>query len=185
MTATGLSTAEAPRAPFATAERPHSALERLLDELADVLHPVSATMYTARPFPGVSGSIGQHVRHVLDHVAGLCHAAPRGVISYDQRERGTDVEADVSAALQTIVHLKAALIQFDGCDEDAPITLTSVPGHGAAPVVARSTLAREVLFVISHTVHHQALIAVLLAAAGRTVPDTFGLAPSTPLSARA
>jgi uncharacterized damage-inducible protein DinB len=83
------------------------------------------------------------------------------------------------------VHLKAALIQFDGCDEDAPITLTSVPAHGAAPVVARSTLAREVLFVISHTVHHQALIAVLLAAAGRTVPDTFGLAPSTPLSARA
>jgi uncharacterized damage-inducible protein DinB len=40
------------------------------------------------------------------------------------------------------------------------------------------------LFVISHTIHHQALVAVLLSATGRGVPDAFGLAPSTPLSAR-
>jgi uncharacterized damage-inducible protein DinB len=60
-----------------------------------------------------------------------------------------------------------------------------VLAHGAAPVAVRSTLARELLFVISHTIHHQALIAVLLSAAGRTVPEAFGLAPSTPRSARA
>jgi uncharacterized damage-inducible protein DinB len=185
MTAAALVTAAATRPPIAAAERPHAALGRLLDELADVLRQVSGTAYTARSFPRVSGSIGQHVRHILDHVAGLCATAPSGVLSYDCRERGTEVEADLSAALRTIRHLQGMLTQFDDCDENAPIILTSVVAHGTAPVAARSTLAREILFVISHTIHHQALIAVLLSAAGRGVPDTFGLAPSTPLSARA
>ena len=184
MTSAVFVTAPATRTPIPAAERPHAALGRLLDELATVLRRISPTAYTARPFPRVSGSIGQHVRHILDHVAGLCATARSGVLSYDWRERGTDVEADVSAALRTIRHLQGTLTEFDDCDENAPITLTSVVAHGAAPVAARSTLAREILFVISHTVHHQALIALLLSAAGRRVPDAFGLAPSTPLSAR-
>ena len=184
MTAAALVTAAAGRMPIPAAERPHAVLGRRLDELADVLRQVSPTAYTASSFPRVSGSIGQHVRHILDHVAGLCATARSGVLSYDRRERGTDVEAGVNAALRTIRHLQGALRQFDDSDENAPITLTSVVAHGAAPVAVRSTLAREILFVISHTVHHQALIAVLLSAAGCTVPDAFGLAPSTPLSAR-
>lgn len=184
MTAAVFVTAAATRTPVPAAERPHAALGRLLDELAAVLQQVSATVYTAKSFPRVSGSIGQHVRHILDHVAGLCGTARSGVLSYDSRERGTDVEADRSAALRTIRHLQAMLTQLDDCDENAPITLTSVVAHGRAPLAARSTLAREILFVISHTVHHQALIAVLLSASGHSVPDAFGLAPSTPLSAR-
>jgi len=184
MTTAVVVTAAATRTPIPAAERPHAALARLLDELAAVLQQVSATSYTAKPFPRVSGSIGQHVRHILDHVAGLCATARSGVLSYDWRERGTAVEADLRAALRTIGHLQRTLNQFDDCDENTPITLTSVVAHDTAPVAARSTLAREILFVISHTVHHQALIAVLLSAAGRSVPDAFGLAPSTPLSAR-
>ena len=185
MTGMALATATAIRTSVATAERPHAALARLLDDLATVLRQVSPAAYTARSFPRVSGSIGQHVRHILDHVAGLCATVRSGVLSYDGRERGTEIEADLSAALRTIRHLQGTLTQFDDCDENAPITLTAVVAHGAAPVAARSTLAREILFVISHTVHHQALIAVLLSAAGRRVPDAFGLAPSTPRSARA
>jgi uncharacterized damage-inducible protein DinB len=185
VSATALASTVATPAAMANGERPHTALSRLLDDLADVLCRVSPTTYTGRSFPGVSGSIGQHVRHILDHVAGLCATVPSGLLSYDRRERGTDVEADVSVALRTIVHLKAALTKLEHYDEDAPITLTSVLSHGTMPVAAQSSLAREILFVISHTVHHQALIAVLLSAAGRTVPNTFGLAPSTPLSARA
>ena len=180
MTTAVVVTAAATRTPIPAAERPHSALARLLDELAAVLQQVSATSYTAKPFPRVSGSIGQHVRHLLDHVAGLCATARSGVLSYDWRERGTDVEADVSAALRTIRHLQGTLTQFDDCDENAPITLTSVVAHGAVPVAARSTLAREILFVISHTIHHQALIAVLLAWHGVDVAPRFGVAASTP-----
>jgi uncharacterized damage-inducible protein DinB len=44
-----------------------------------------------------------------------------------------------------------------------------------------STHARELAFVISHTIHHCALMAVLLAVQGIPVPYRFGYAPSTPL----
>jgi uncharacterized damage-inducible protein DinB len=47
-------------------------------------------------------------------------------------------------------------------------------------VVTQSSLGRELAFVLNHTVHHQALLAVLLAVQGRRVPVGFGYAPSTP-----
>ena len=47
-------------------------------------------------------------------------------------------------------------------------------------VTGWSTLARELAFVVSHTIHHQAIIAVLLALHGHAVPERFGHSPSTP-----
>jgi uncharacterized damage-inducible protein DinB len=47
-------------------------------------------------------------------------------------------------------------------------------------VTGWSTLARELAFVVSHTIHHQAIIGLLLAVHGHTVPDRFGHSPSTP-----
>jgi uncharacterized damage-inducible protein DinB len=168
----------------AIAESPQAALTRLLDELAAVLRRVSPMAYTATPFPAVSGSIGQHVRHILDHVASVCAAAPPAPLSYDHRERGTNVEADVAAALQTIRRLTSALAALVTRD-DEPITMMSILASGAEPIVVRTTVGRELLFVVSHTIHHQALIGLLLAAVGCGVPRDFGLAPSTPRLARA
>jgi uncharacterized damage-inducible protein DinB len=48
-------------------------------------------------------------------------------------------------------------------------------------VRAATTVGRELAFVINHTVHHSALVAVLLEQAGRVRPARFGLAPTTPL----
>jgi hypothetical protein len=43
----------------------------------------------------------------------------------------------------------------------------------------RSSLGRELEFVLSHTVHHHALIAEKLAANGDNAVRDFGVAPST------
>jgi uncharacterized damage-inducible protein DinB len=43
-----------------------------------------------------------------------------------------------------------------------------------------STLARELAFVLNHTIHHQAMIGLLASLHGCDVPDGFGYAPSTP-----
>lgn len=180
MNAVASSMLEQPCAPADCADPPGAALTRLLDELAAVLHRVPASTYTARPFAAVSGSIGQHVRHILDHVADLCNVTPAGVLSYDHRTRGTDVEAAPQAALQTIARLKMVLRDLEYSDADMPVTLGAVVTHGAPALAVRSTLGREILFVISHTIHHQALIAILLSSAGCRMPAAFGLAPSTP-----
>ena len=168
----------------ACAERPQATLMRLLDELAAVLNRLSPSIYTARPFPAVSGSIGQHVRHILDHIGSLCAATPRLPLCYDHRERGTNVEADIAAALRLIHRLTAALSALP-LGDDLSMTMTSTLVPGGEPMAAGTTLGRELLFVVSHTIHHQALIGVLLSAAGGPVPQGFGLAPSTPRLAHA
>jgi len=167
-----------------TGERAERALLRLLDDLTTILLQVSPQIYSAKPLPHVSGSIGEHVRHILDHVAAFATAHPHGVMSYDTRERGTSVETDPGAALRTILRLKAMLANLTESDLAAPLTVASVLTRGEPAVFARSTMRRELAFVIAHTIHHQALIAVLLAIVGVETPDAFGLAPSTPTLAQ-
>jgi hypothetical protein len=144
------------------AERPRAALTRLLDELAAVLTQVSPSIYAAS----------------------VCDAPSKALLSYDHRERGTNVETDMDAALRTLRRLSSALSAMRS-HEDEAVTMMSTLGAGGEPIAVRTTLGRELIFVVSHTIHHQALIGLLLSAAGCGVPQGFGLAPSTPRLARA
>jgi hypothetical protein len=157
---------------------PIAALAILLDELTDVLLATPHDVYSAAIEPHVSGTIGAHVRHVLDHVAALL-TVEGGTLSYDRRERGTMVEVDSSAALRQILRLKSLLDRWHGRSLDEPILVRSILS-GGDELSCWSSLGREAAFVLSHTIHHEALIAVLLAWHGETVPDRFGIAPSTP-----
>ena len=47
------------------------------------------------------------------------------------------------------------------------------------PLEADTTFVREVVFVLSHTVHHNALIGVMAKTLGVPLPPYFGYAPST------
>jgi uncharacterized damage-inducible protein DinB len=51
--------------------------------------------------------------------------------------------------------------------------------HEMPSVEVETTVGRELVFVLSHTVHHNALIAVMARTLGVSVPDRFGYAPST------
>jgi len=44
---------------------------------------------------------------------------------------------------------------------------------------ARSSLCRELMFLVSHTQHHNAMIAAMLRLSGLDVDDSFGVAQST------
>ena len=63
---------------------------------------------------------------------------------------------------------------------DEPLCVTSMLTAFGDSVTGWSTLGRELAFVNAHTIHHQAMIAVLLSIAGLDVPDGLGLAPATP-----
>jgi uncharacterized damage-inducible protein DinB len=100
-------------------------------------------------------------------------------LSYDRRERGTAVERDPAEALRLIMRLKSAVDRWGERDMDEPIAVASALTGGTS-VTGWSTLGRELAFVNSHTIHHEAMIAVLLSLAGLEVPDRLGLAPATP-----
>jgi uncharacterized damage-inducible protein DinB len=141
---------------------------------------VSTEIYTARPIAEVSGSVGEHVRHALDHIAALLARPPAAMLTYDRRQRGTDVETDPSAALRQILRLKAALVLCAARSHDEPLQVVSMVSGSGESLTSWSTLGRELAFVVSHTIHHQAMIALLLSFQGLQAPERFGYAPSTP-----
>lgn len=154
-------------------------LGSLLDQLVTLLLTLGQEAYVARPAPAVSGSVGEHLRHTLDHVIALLRAASATTLSYDHRERGGVVERDPSEALLEVMRLRDALGRWIVA-ADAPLQVETRLTQDGAVVTSWSTRERELAFVINHTIHHCALMAVLLAWQGIDVPPRFGYAPSTP-----
>lgn len=175
MTQTALMTNDTART-----ESPYAVLQQLLEGLAEVVLDMPGEAYVSVPMPGVSGSIGGHVRHALDHVAAFVAARPGQPLTYDARTRGTDVERDPTAAVEVIASLRRVLAGRSPASIAQPVVVTSKIAAAGDTISGLSTLARELAFVVSHTVHHEALIAMLLAAQGLPAPQWFGYSPSTP-----
>lgn len=156
------------------------ALADCVDALAALVERTSDADYVATPPGGVSGSVGAHVRHCLDHVQAVLEAAPGGLLSYDHRARQTSLEHCRELAAEA---LRAAVARLDGLvreAKDAPVTLVSQVDRSGVRIQVASSLGRELVFALQHTIHHQATVAVILADRGLTLPATFGYAPSTP-----
>ncbi|MGE0812646.1 MAG: DinB family protein [Vicinamibacterales bacterium] len=154
-------------------------LAATLDDLARAVRPLTRTEYTHRD-RATSGTIGAHVRHCLDHVEALERALVRGVCCYDDRVRGTATEDDPAVACARLAACRMRLSGLDAELLQTPLTLSAVIDDRGTTVRALTTVGRELAFVISHTIHHAALIAVLLEDFGRERPERFGLAPTTP-----
>ena len=165
------------RAPLATS----MAVSQRLTELATVVQSIDELTFTAVRADGTSGSIGAHVRHTLDHIAALVDPSPGGIVDYDTRRRDTDIERERWAAIGELTRLACRLHALPFEAEQEVVHVSAVIERSGRRVMTRSTLGRELVFVLSHTVHHQAIIALLLASSGQRTPDCFGVAPSTPL----
>lgn len=162
---------------------PAGPLVDLLRQLAGVIEGLDDWQYRAERAPGISGSVGGHVRHCLDHVAALLRGLTAGRMDYDTRVRGTAIESRRELALGEIHRLVRNLGDVNADLLSRPVTLASrLETHGPALMV-ESSVGRELAFVLSHTTHHLAIVALLLHGLGVSVPPRFGYAPSTPTPA--
>lgn len=150
-----------------------------LDALADAIRPLTSREFGQRAWQS-SGSVGGHVRHCLDHVDALLRAVTSGVCNYDERVRGTAVEDDPALACARLAACRMRLRALPEALLGQPLALSVRLTRDGLQVQAPTTVGREVAFVLSHTVHHAALVAVLLEDQGIARPEHFGLAPSTP-----
>ncbi len=151
----------------------------LLHQLFDLIESLTDEEYTRKPVGVVESSIGGHVRHNLDHIAALVRGLPAGELSYDHRDRGTDVECDRGAALTAILQLERELLALPWDELPPLVTLSALVAPDRPPVVALTSPERELAFVVSHTIHHNALVRVMVKLIGVRVPADFGYAPST------
>jgi uncharacterized damage-inducible protein DinB len=155
------------------------ALKGQLSSLRGLVATIPEHTFRAAP-SGSSGSVGEHVRHCLDHVRALTAAVNADEFSYDSRLRGTLVETDPAAAIEEIDRLVQALDNLKDEALSRRLSLRTLICRGSAPVSVRTTLEREAAFVVQHTIHHCATMAVLLERMRVAVPHDFGYAPSTP-----
>jgi uncharacterized damage-inducible protein DinB len=147
-------------------------LEALVDSLTD-------EQYVLKPVGVVPSSIGGHVRHSLDHINALLIGLRNGEVNYDQRQRGTNVELCRRSALETMRRQEQLLLAFPWVPSDQWLRLSVLLTAAGPSVTVTTTLDRELAFVLSHTIHHNSLIGVMVKLLGVPVPEDFGYAPST------
>ena len=172
-----LVTAEAPLGRMLS---PVGALQAHLQSLRELVAGLGAGRYCATP-SRASGSVGEHVRHCVDHARALLAAVSDGRLTYDSRLRGTRVETDPLFAANAIDAVCADLESLEALDLDRLLRLDTRLHDDVGPSPIVTTLGREIAFVVQHTIHHCAIVAVLLDTLGETLPTRFGYAPSTPV----
>lgn len=124
-------------------------------------------------------SVGTHLRHVLEHYEAFLRGLDGAVVDYEARPRDVAVESSLALAAERFRHLGATMPQWP-VHESTPLTvLLSCGLEGEETLLSQSSVARELQFLASHTVHHYALIAPRLQARGHALPPDFGKAPGT------
>lgn len=156
-------------------------LADLLLEMARVAAQLTREEFAESGVAQLSGSIGGHVRHCLDHVLALERAVETGQVDYDERRRQTPIEQDRELAVLALSAAARRVERLGDCVLARPLSVRSMISVDGRRVLGRSSVARELAFVISHTVHHSAQIALLVHGLGpRALPNRFGLAPASP-----
>ena len=121
-------------------------------------------------------SIGAHIRHNLDFVNALLDGLEMLQVDYNHRLRDPRVENDRAYAIEQLLVACSRLELLPARVLGASIEVRSEVDE---EVWHASSIHREVEFLHSHTVHHYALVARLIAASGGYVTTAFGVAPST------
>lgn len=167
----------------ASATRPSpeaSAAAAMLAQCRELLQDLPAPVYSRASSVLPGGTIGKHLRHLLDHVeAALGATEPDSVIDYDHRERETAVEDSVLVGLGAIDRLRRQLAPLEAAAMGRPVRVRSMLSGDGAEAEHGSTLGRELAFAMHHGLHHQAMIGAICREHGIAVARDFGKAPST------
>lgn len=157
------------------------ALVEAIDDAAFVR--TAAPMYTS--------GVGPHLRHCVDHYVSFLLGYRDGAIDYDARGRDAAVETDRAAARRALDRVLDGLCEMTADDLSRAVriacecspweddALVAAATHERANDSCASNVGRELMFLVSHTVHHYALIAQILRHQAIEVPRGFGVAPST------
>ncbi|MGC6464883.1 MAG: DinB family protein [Akkermansiaceae bacterium] len=155
-----------------------SANIRFLDQAERLLHQLGNSLY-ATPVESFYGStVGQHLRHCLDHYHSFLRGREDARVDYDFRERSPDLEASVDEAVRVIDEVREQLQEL--VETEYPVgVLVKLDCGGEDEGFQPSTAGRELQFLLSHTVHHFAMIVGICKCLEVSLEEGFGVAPST------
>jgi len=149
----------------------------------DLIRSLDDRLYSKPAGKSNTSGVGSQFRHGLDFYTCFLQGLPTGRIDYDARKRDARIEIDreyAAGQFERVIDALAALTpeQLEG----ELLVKLECPEGGAEEDWCASSAKRELQFLLSHTVHHHALIVTLLRLHGHELgPDQrdFGVSPST------
>ena len=151
--------------------------------------------------PIVGASMGQHIRHSMDHIERAIYAISHFKeqqqqqqeehvkIRYDVRERGGADEHDLMAAQERIQRVSQMLENITHSQSYIPVldhrvdAVFMLSGDDDTEMPLPSTAARELGFACHHGIHHMAMVKIIALQTAQLpasdLPLSFGKAPST------
>lgn len=144
-----------------------------------VITSIPADIYREGHDRVTDGGVGRHFRHILEFYTQLLERDGT-VVDYESRRRDPRVESDPDYASSVVARIIDSLEALCGPQADADLDVVSeVLDAEGRPIPTASSLRRELAVLASHTIHHYAIIALLLRGSGVELPEHFGVAPST------
>ena len=133
----------------------------------------------AKPAPSFyNSSVGGHLRHCLEHYLSFLEGVESGRVDYDHRERNQSVEAETGCACGEVLNISQRLESL--LESENPVGLLVKMDCGGEDIEWQpSTVGRELQFLVSHTVHHFAMIGGICKSMELELESDFGVAPST------
>ncbi len=156
-----------------------AAMDEVLEQGEEFLLGLSDAQYRDTATDFCNASIGSHYRHSLDHFKILLEAVNDGLADYDRRDRDPRLESDRLRALQVTRDFRHTARFLAAASLDKPIEARAKVSYAGGASAATSSFGREVMFAVSHAIHHHALIAMICGLRKIPVPPNFGIAPST------
>lgn len=154
----------------------------LLAQAAELLEAMSDEAYSAPSTVLPGGTIGKHLRHVVDHFAApLIDGQDESCecVDYDHRDRDVPMETDRTAAIEKINSLRDCIAKLDADRLRAPMRIRVMLAGDGTSAEMPSSLGRELFFAFHHAVHHNAMIGAIAREHGIDTVEGFGTAPST------
>jgi hypothetical protein len=162
----------------------HALIEDNIDVLKqgiDLIESIGVCLYSNPKPPFLKGGVGGHFRHCIDFYNCFLTSVGGGRINYALRKRSRLVETDTSLAVMEIEAIILGLGRLSPDDFQKHVQV--IVEDSSAPIDSsgwgRSSVTRELQHLLSHTVHHYAIIALALRLQGFEPSEEFGVAPST------
>jgi hypothetical protein len=150
----------------------------VLKQGRDLLGQIDDQTFVRAVPPIFNYGIGSHMRHCFDFFDCFLNGLAARHIDYDSRERDEALEIDRGAAMQKIEAIIQQMTQLTIASEHMMVSVR-LEDAASNQQWSHSSIARELQSLKSHTIHHYALIAVLLRLQGIEPHEEFGVSTST------
>ena len=155
----------------------HTTTREIITQLQLLLNQLDTVSYSESLPILQAGSVGQHLRHVIEFYICLSRQINAGIVNYDARERNHQLENDLGYTRKILSELSNEVAEWH---TDKPLQLRAIFGDTIGTIVPTS-LARELVYLIEHAVHHMAIVRMAVAhhLPHIVLPQSFGVAHST------